>query len=172
MNKSFGAVIFFLVLNTISPAQSTQPLFVIEHNTNKNKLYYEVRLTKDSAIDVHKPVHAYWIMWEKDSGGAIREELNLIEKRMAYGFKVIQDPNKKFFKMNLVSFRERTLKVYQKNGKAVAEVSINGQPSSLEKIFINSRETMTLPKVNYMELSGKDMNTGEPRDEKVVPTKK
>jgi hypothetical protein len=111
-------------------------------------------------------------MWEKDSGGLIREELNLIEKRMAYGFKVIQDPNKKFFKMNLVSFPERTIKVYQKNGKAVAEVSINGQPSSLEKIFINSRETMTLPKVNYMELSGKDMNTGEQRDEKVVPTKK
>ena len=172
MNKFFGAVIFFLFLKTVCPAQSTQPLFMMERNTNKNKVYYEVRLTKDSLIDSHKPVHAYWIMWEKDSGGLIREELNLIEKRMAYGFKVIQDPNKKFFKMNLVSFPERTIKVYQKNGKAVAEVSINGQPSSLEKIFINSRETMTLPKVNYMELSGKDMNTGEQRDEKVVPTKK
>jgi len=55
---------------------------MMERNTNKNKVYYEVRLTKDSLIDSHKPVHAYWIMWEKDSGGAIREELNLIEKRM------------------------------------------------------------------------------------------
>ena len=149
-----------------------QPLFVIEHSVNKNKLYYEVRITKDSVIDLHKPLHAYWIMWEKDPTGATREELTMVEKKMAYGFKVIQDPGKKAFKMNLVSFPERTIKVYLKNGKAVAEVPVNGQPTYLEKIFINSRETLTLPKVNYMELIGKDKKTGEHRDEKVVPTKK
>jgi hypothetical protein len=156
----------------MAAAQYTQPLFMIEHNTNKNTLYYEACLTKDSAIDPHRPIHAYWIMWEKDSKGSIHEELTLIEKRMAFGFKVIQDPGKKYFKLNLVSFPERTIKVYQKNGKAVAEAPINGQPAYLEKIFINSRETLTLPKVNYMELFGKDKKTLEPRDEKVEPSKK
>ncbi len=74
--------------------------------------------------------------------------------------------------MNLVSFPERTIKVYLKNGKSVAEVLVNGQPAYLERIFIDSRETLALPKVNYMELIGKDKKTGEQRDEKVVPTKK
>ena len=172
MNKSFGTAIIFLFMQSMALAQFTQPLFVIEHSSNKNKLYYETRLTKDSTIDAHKPIHVYWIMWEKDPGGAIREELTLIEKRMAYGFKAIQDPGKKYFKLNLVAFPERTIKVYQKNGKAVAEVPINGQPAYLEKIFINSRETMALSKVNYMELFGRDKKTLEPLDEKVAPTKK
>jgi Domain of unknown function (DUF4833) len=172
MNKTFGAVIFFLLMESAAAAQFAQPLFSIEHSSNKNKLYYEARTTKDGAIDAHKPIHAYWIMWEKDSEGTIREELTLIEKRMAYGFKIIQEPNKKYLKMNLVSFPERAIKVYQNNGNAVAEVSINGQPAYLEKIFINTRETLTLPKVNYIELFGTDKKTGEQRDEKVVPNKK
>jgi hypothetical protein len=156
----------------MAAAQSSQPLFVIEHSTNKNMVYYEARITKDSAIDARKPIHAYWIMWEKDPEGAIREELTIVEKKMAYGFKVIQDPGKKYFKLNLVAFPERTIKVYQKNGKALAEVLINGQPAYLEKIFINSRETLTLPKVNYIELFGKDKKTLELQDEKIAPTKK
>ena len=172
MNKSCRAIIVLLLLKAASPAQSAQPLFVIEHSANKNKLYYEVRITKDSVIDMHNPLHAYWIMWEKDPSGATHEELTMVEKKMAYGFKVIQEPGKKAFKMNLVSFPERTIKVYLKNGKSVAEVPVNGQPAYLERIFINSRETLTLPKVNYMELIGKDKKTGEQRDEKVVPTKK
>jgi hypothetical protein len=172
MNKLFGAAVFFLLMKSMAPAQFAQSLFSIEHSINKNMVYYEARMTKDSVIDARKPIHAYWIMWEKDPGGAIREELTMVEKKMAYGFKVIQDPGKKFFKLTLAAFPERAIRVYQKNGKAIAEVPINCQPAYLEKIFIDSRETLTLPKVNYMELFGKDKKTGEQRDEKVVPINK
>ena len=44
-----------------------------------------------------------------------------------------------------------------------AEVVIDGRPAVLEKMYINASEGLTGPKVHYIELYGKDLQTGEER---------
>ena len=78
IDKKFKSCTPFLILSsvflvtgtaasrTVAPC-TTQPLFVIERSKNANKVYYEARLTGDGVLDVHRPVHAYWVNWEKDS---------------------------------------------------------------------------------------------------------
>jgi len=149
--------------------QSSHLLFKIEHSTNKNKVYYEAKQNKNGTLDAKTPVHAYWIMWEKDSTGKTREDLNAVEKKMAFGFKIEPVSGTQHQTMKLVSCPKRPIDVYQQKGKAVAEIIINGKPAILDKIFISAREAVLLPKVNYLELFGKDVVTGAPRYEKVVP---
>ena len=95
IDKRFQPFTLFLILSSFFPAAgapvpltATHPLFVIERSKNANKVHYEARLTGEGVLDVRKPVHAYWVNWEKDSTGKTCEELNLIEKQMAFGFSV------------------------------------------------------------------------------------
>jgi hypothetical protein len=162
-------LIALLALAALSLSQTTQPLFFIERSTNKNKVYYEARITREGAFDKQNPVHGYWILWAKDSSGQTREELNLVEKNMAYGLKIQRRADKTAFTMTLAAFPQRGITVFIDSGKAVAQAVINGGLSRLEKIYISSRETKMLPKVNYVELFGVDPKTGERRYEKIVP---
>ena len=77
--------------------------------------------------------------------------------------------DKTAFTMTLAAFPQRGITVFIDSGKAVAQAVINGGLSRLEKIYISSRETKMLPKVNYVELFGVDPKTGERRYEKIVP---
>ena len=150
-------------------SQSSHLLFSIERSVNKNKVYYEAKLNKDGTMDVKTPVHAYWIVWEKDSTGKTYEELDAIEKRLAYGFKLEPVVTTQRYIMKLVSCSKRPITVYLRQGKTVAEITINGKAAILDKIFISARETRFMPKVNYLELFGKDVVTGAPCYEKVLP---
>lgn len=156
-----------IVLAGAGLAQCGQPLFHIEHSINANKLYYEAVVTKDGLIDPKHPISAYWIMWAKDSSGARREKMTWIEKQRAYGFKVKRDPSKTYFWMTLVSYPKRLIEVFMQDKRAVARIIINEKLAYLEKIHINSDGDHFLSKVNFIELFGKDVNTGETLCEKV-----
>jgi hypothetical protein len=149
--------------NTIQ--KNTQPLFIIERSKNANVVHYDARLTADGSIDPNEPVIAYWIMLAKDGQ---REDLNWLEKKKAYGFTIKPDPSVKGYKMSLVAVPQGQITV-RKVGKIVrAELVIDGQPAVMEKIYINAADGMLGPKVNYIELYGKDIKTGEKRYQKVT----
>jgi hypothetical protein len=161
------SLLHFLLLAGAVPAQHGDLVFYIEHSTNSNTLYYEVRRLASGAIDGKKPVRAYWIMWAKDSTGKTREDLSLLESKEAYGFTVKPDSGAGCFQMRIVSCPGRLLKVYLRNAVAIAETTIDGHPCSLEKVFIKVKEhaLVPLPAVAYVELFGNDLETGEPRNE-------
>jgi hypothetical protein len=50
-----------------------------------------------------------------------------------------------------------------------AEGVINGRPVILEKLHIHASDGLTGLKVHYIEVYGKDLQTGEKRHEKMVP---
>lgn len=145
--------------------KKTQPLFIIERSKNANVVHYDAQLTADGKLDPNEPVIAYWILLAQDGQ---REELDWIEKKMAYGFHVTPDPSVKGYKMTLVSVPEGTITV-RKEGNAVrAERDIDGHPAVLEKIYISATDGLFGPKVHYIELYGKDIKTGEKRYQKIV----
>ncbi|MCX5683455.1 MAG: DUF4833 domain-containing protein [Planctomycetota bacterium] len=148
-----------------APAE-THPLFIIERSKNANTVHYDARLTADGNLDPKEPVIAYYVMLAEDGR---RKELNGIEKALAYGFDIKPDPTVSGYRMTMVAAPERAITV-KKAGSAVrAELVIDGRPSVLEKMYINASDGPFLPEVHYIELYGKDLQTGEDRFEKVLP---
>jgi hypothetical protein len=144
----------------------TQPLFIIERSKNANVVHYDARLDAGGKLYPKEPVIAYWIMLAEDGR---REDLNWIEKNKAYGFDIKPDAAGNSYCLTVVSAPDRPITV-KKAGEAIrAELVIDGRPAVLEKMYINSTDGLTGPKVNYIELHGKDIKTGEKRLEKIVP---
>jgi hypothetical protein len=64
---------------------------------------------------------------------------------------------------------ERQIIVKKEKDAVRAEAVIDGRPAILEKMYINASEGLTGPKVHYIEVYGKDLQTGEQRREEMVP---
>jgi hypothetical protein len=135
----------------------------VERSKNVNVVHYDVNLAADGKIDPEKPVVVYWIMLAKDGH---REGLNTIEKDV-YGFKCTFDKSKTFYHMVMNIMKDREIKVYRQGKGYVAEININGKPAYLQKVFINSTETMLFPKVHFVDLFGKDKTTGKDVHERI-----
>jgi len=144
----------------------TQPLFIIERSKNANVVHYDARLTADGELDPNEPVIAYWVKLAKDGR---REELSWIEKKKAYGFEIKPDPSVKGYKMTLVADPQRPIIVKKEVDAFRAEGVIDGHPAVLEKMYIEASDGLTGPKVEYIELYGKDLETGGKRYEKIAP---
>lgn len=144
----------------------TSPLFIIERSKNANVVHYDARLTANGKLDPEEPVIAYWVLLAEDGR---REELSWIEKKKAYGFTIKPDRSVKGYEMTLVAAPERQITVKKDKDAARAEVVIAGRPAILEKMYINASEGLTEPKVQYIVVYGKDLQTGEKCREKMIP---
>jgi len=172
LTLSHAFLSFFILTSNAALAAtiSTQPLFVIERSKNANEVHYVARLTEKGVLDVRKPVHAFWINWEKDSTGKCREGLNLVEQRIAYGFSVDRPRSQHSCTMKLVCFKKRPIRVYLSEGTARAETTINGQSAHLIKISVVTREKKkALPQILSVTVYGTDVSTGEAVEEKISP---
>jgi hypothetical protein len=160
------SAILLLLAVPAAAQMKTSPLFVIERSKNANVVHYDAQLTADGKLDPKEPVVAYWVMVAE---GGRREKLNWVEVKKAYGFTIKPDPSVNGFKMTLVAAPERPITVKKEKDTAHAEAVINGRPAVLEKMYINASDGLTGPKVQYIEVYGKDLQTGEKRREKMVP---
>ena len=163
-------MVWFAVLALLAaPAAAqmkTSPLFIIERSKNTNVVHYDARLTADGNLDPEGPVIAYWVRLAEDGR---REELSWIEKKKAYGFTIKPDPSVSGYTMTLVAVPGQQITVKKEKDVVRAEAVINGRPVVLEKMYINASGGLAGPKVHYIEVYGKDLQTGEQRREKMVP---
>ena len=167
MKKALWWFAFLALLAAPAAAQiKTSPLFIIERSKNANVVHYDARLTADGNLDPKEPVIAYWVRLAENGS---RKELSWIEKKKAYGFAIKPDPSVNGYRMTLVAFPERQITVKQEKDAVRAEAVIDGRPAVLEKMYINASDGLMGPKVHYIEVYGKDLQTGEQRREKMVP---
>jgi hypothetical protein len=153
------ATFFLLTFTATGWTQTATPLFYIAHSKNANKVYYEARLMETGTLDTIQPIHAYWILWAKDSTGATHEELNEIEKKLAFGFK-ISDCTPASCAIKLVAFRNRVIEVTLHGKTPRAKMNISGRVTYLKKIFVVSSEGMLIPRVSSVTLYGNDTASG------------
>jgi Domain of unknown function (DUF4833) len=144
----------------------TSPLFIIERSKNANVVHYDAQLTADGNLDPKEPVIAYWVLLAKDGR---REKLSWLENKKAYGFTIKPDPSANGYKMTLVAAPDQKITVKKEKDTVRAEAVIDGRPAILEKMYINASDGVTGPKVHYIEVYGKDMQTGEKRHQKILP---
>jgi hypothetical protein len=141
----------------------TSHLFFIERSKNKNLVQYDIRLTENSDPPDSRPISVYWIL---ESGR--HEELNVIEKKYAYGIALQEKLEKDRFKVILAAFKGLEIIVEKLNDSFKAVVPIRGRESILQKIYIKSEETHAgLPRVLYVELFGRNKETGLPVRERI-----
>jgi len=167
MKKVMGWLTVLALLASPAAAQiKTSPLFIIERSKNANVVHYDARLTADGKLDPEEPVIAYWVRLAEDGR---REKLSWIEKKNAYGFTIKPDSSVNGYKMTLVAAPEQQITVKKGQDAVRAEAVIDGRPAVLEKMYINVSDGLTGPKIQYIEVSGKDLQTGEKRRERIMP---
>ena len=160
------AVLVLLAVPAAAARIKTSPLFIIERNLNANIVHYDARLTANGKLDPKEPVIAYWVRLAENGS---RKELSWIEKKKAYGFAIKPDPSVNGYKMTLVAAPEKQITVKKEKDAVRAETVIDGRPAVLEKMYIRASDGLTEPKVQYIEVYGKDLQTGERLHEKMVP---
>ena len=142
-----------------------QRLFHIERNKNANIAVYDAQLQSDGQLYSEEPVIAYWLMLAEDGR---RQDLNKIEKKMAYGFEV-EGAAKDSVLMKLKADIGRHIIVRVIGDSYRAIIPIMNKPAYLNRIYIMAIEKPPRPKVQYMELFGTDMDSGEDLYEKILP---
>jgi hypothetical protein len=151
---------------SFSGDRETRHLFTIHRSKNANVVQYDAQLTPEGKLNPKEPIIAYWIMLAEDGR---EQQLLWVEKKLAYGFEAKFEAGGKFAIMDMVAPIGRKVKVYEKDGMYRAETLIDGRPAFVERIYIKSIEGGALPKVEYVELYGQDIETGDSCYEKLIP---
>lgn len=143
-----------------------EPLFKIERSKNANIIQYDAQLGPDGKLDTAEPVIAYWVRLAEQ--GQI-QELSWLQKEFAFGFDADYDPVNDFVSIEMAVDIGRSIAVVRDGDRYRARTTIDGSDSYLEKIYIKARKRHFLIKVFYIDLFGKDSDTGEERYERFVP---
>ncbi len=140
-------------------------LFFIERSKNKHLVQYDVQLTENNDILDSNPVSVYWVL---ENGR--QKDLTLIQKKLAYGIDSCEKLEKNRFRVFFVAFKDREVIVEKMEDSFRAVIAINGKPSVLERVYVESKERSTgLPLVLYIDLFGRTKETGLPVKERIIP---
>ena len=156
------------VLAGVTPAQALKdiPLFHIERSKNANIVQYDVRVTPDGTLYREEPIVAYWIRHAEQGQ---RRELSWVQRTFAYGFDAERAEDGESARLELKADIGRELSV-EHDGEAFRAVTrIDGEPSYLEWIFIDSAGKGLSTRVNFIELHGRAIAGGGKRYEKFIP---
>lgn len=148
------------------PTKSDEMLFYIQRNHNKNTIVYDANFDNEGQLIASRPIDVYWIRYEEDSR---RMELRNIEKMFAYGVKCEAEKlHKNQFIVKMAAAEDRSFRLIQKAPfRAEIQTLINNEPSVLEHMYIFADNSGFWPKVDYIELFGKNRNTGNSIYEKI-----
>jgi hypothetical protein len=154
-----------LLLASPRAAGQCAPLFVIERSSNANVVVYEAARAPGGVVDPRQPVAAHWRMLAEDGH---REELNGIEKRLAYGVEVLGAQGEGSVEIAVRALRERTIEVRTAEPCPTARMPIGGRPAILRRVFVQlARGLFFFPKVAYVELHGEDAESRAAVDERI-----
>jgi hypothetical protein len=153
-----------LLVQAETPAR--QHLFKIERSKNANIVQYDAQIGPDGKLMKKEPVVGYWIRLAEQ--GQV-QKLSWIQRTFAYGFKAKLDSNREKVKLDMVADFGQPIFVIRNGDEYRATFSIEGSLSYLDKIFIQASGKGTRITIEYIEMFGEDLKTGETRYEKFFP---
>lgn len=156
----FGAL---TALPALARGASPSTLFHIARSKNENRVLYDARLDARGRLDRDAPLDVYWRM---DAEDGRREELTALERRLAYGVTVRNVSTSGVVTVTIVA-APRPIRLANVAGKLRATTRSDGREARLVSIFVQARETLLLPEVEFVDLVG---FVGETRvEERVRP---
>lgn len=143
-------------------------LFRIERSKNANVIVYELQRGPGGEVDRAQPVRASWIMLASHGE---REDLNLLERTMAYGFEVADAAPRPGWILRLKAEKKRPISVREVEGCLYAMAVIGGSEGALKRIYVKADDRTLIPTVAWVDVFGVDPATGAARHERIVPEK-
>jgi hypothetical protein len=158
-------LLFPLCATAEGPLRKTDHLFSIERNKNGNSVHYDAVLKEDDDLADLDPVTVHWVL----ENGQL-EELNLVQKKYAYGILSQERVEKNKFRIMLAAFKDLKIIVEKVDGNYKAVLPINGVRSILDKIYVKAEESQVgFPKVTFIDVFGRALNTHSPVTERILP---
>ena len=158
-------LLFPLCAMAEDPFSKTDHLFSIERSKNGNSVHYDVSLKENDDLADSDPVTVHWVL---ENGQ--REELNLVQKKYAYGILSQERLEKNKFRIMLAALKDFKIIVEKVDGDYKAVLSINGIQSILDRIYVKAEERQVgLPKVTFIDVFGRALNTHSPVRERILP---
>ncbi len=152
------------------PEKTKNLLFYVQRTFNINTLMYEINTDDKGQINIKEPIKIHWINYASDGSS---EGLNYVQRKYAYGLEVkLTDADKKSFVFNFVSYKKKQLYLIKSltENRYDAFIEINHKLVILNSIFIQIEGgTFWVPKVKYLEVTGKDVAKGEEVVERIIP---
>ena len=149
----------------LAACPKTYPLFKIERSKNKNIVQYDICVSEKGDVVDPKPVIAYWVLENGE-----KHDLNFIQATLAYGIESQEKLGENKYRIVVVAMKDRKIMIEKSAAGYRAIVLISGKESILEKIYVESEERMLgLPKVNYVDLFGRNLQTDVAVQERIIP---
>ena len=153
-----------------TPPDGLNRLFYIQRTGNTNTIVYDANVSEGKNFQSDKPINIYWIRYA-DGGGTAG--LNYLQRTFAYGVKCEKVSDSNEYEFHIVSYSKKKLRLaFDAEGKPYALLEINGKKMALQKVFVKIQKSTTFtltPKVEYVELHGKDPQSGTAMYEKFKP---
>ncbi|WP_448697893.1 DUF4833 domain-containing protein [Mucilaginibacter sp. AW1-3] len=153
---------------TIFPTPTVARLFYVQRDPNSNTIIYDLNQNAAGQLDTENPIHPYWIKYNER--GQI-EELNLIQRKFAYGIVTKPLGNNKF-DVRFVSYKKYPLLLMRSatDNKYHVYATIAKKQVVLNRIFLKIEGgTFWIPNVIYAEIKGTDPETGKEVVERFKP---
>ena len=152
------------------PTKTDKLLFYFQRSHNKNTVVYELNTLTNGTINVDKPVNVSWIRYEE---GGVRKELSYIQRK-AFGVQwQMVDRAKESFILHFNSFKKREIYLLKLDGCNCYKtyISINGEPSELTRIYIQSENnSFGFPlSIKFIEISGINLKSRKNITERYIP---
>ncbi|ETO20641.1 hypothetical protein RFI_16576 [Reticulomyxa filosa] len=153
---------------------------VIKRSKNANVVVYKARMGNEKK-QLHEtdPLEVFWLKIEpsyikkrrKQGHKDDRADLTYLEKQMAYGVKVEASKTPGEFNLVFVALNSRPLALkIGKDGLPHCYGTANKKDCILKEMYVHATENFVgVPTVNYVELKGVDIETGDAIVEKVTP---
>ena len=149
-------------------AAQTEPqsLFKIERSKNANIIQYDAQIGSDGKLLKKEPVIGYWIRLAEQ--GQV-QQLSWVQRTFAFGFSAEYHRDSDTATIDMVADIGQPITVKRVEGKYMAVIDFEGQPSQLERIFIQAHGKGISVTVEYVEIFGIDLKSGEPTYGKIIP---
>jgi len=139
------------------PPPDPKRLFYLQRTPNTNTIICDVNM-KGGVPDPEEPVHVSWIRYTEQGRHA---ELTYIQRNFAYGIDSREvSPGK--FELHFVSYKKYSMYLMRgPDGQYHVYATVHGRTLILKRIYLQiSGGSFWVPKVDYVQLMGKDAQTG------------
>lgn len=151
------------------PIPAENQLFYLQRDPDRNTVVYKLNL-KNGVLDKNDPISAFWIRYEENGQ---RKELSFIQRKFAYG---IQSKQLKTggHEIRLVSYPTVPLYLSKSSSDNQYHIytQIDRKRAILDRIFVRiDGGSLLIPNVKYVEIAGKDADTGKSLAQRLIPSK-
>jgi hypothetical protein len=136
-------------------------IFSIKRSKNKNEVHYWISVDSNCQLIDNEPVTGIWKILEEEPHKA--ESLSAFD-RLAYGADN-QEIIGNWVYFNLKALENRLIRattIFDYEGNLcwpIAQVKVNGEWALLDYIFVSSKEGFLMPKVVYIDIFGKSLDS-------------